>query len=60
MRMSKCHPYISDSLETNDSRQSDCLGAEQFGGTFSIPGLVTVGPNFQIFGEISGTATLHA
>jgi hypothetical protein len=34
-------------------------GAQNFGANFNIPGLVTIGPNFQILGQLSGEAELH-
>ncbi|KAI0141566.1 hypothetical protein GGR57DRAFT_487122 [Xylariaceae sp. FL1272] len=35
------------------------FGANNFGAAFSVPGIVTVGPNFKIYGQISGELTLH-
>lgn len=31
----------------------ELLGLESFGATFSIPGILTVGPNFRIFGNVN-------
>ncbi|KAI3336893.1 carbohydrate-binding module family 18 [Xylariaceae sp. AK1471] len=31
----------------------EIFGAQNFGATFRIPGLVTVGPNFKVFGKIA-------
>ncbi|KAH7038273.1 glycosyl hydrolases family 18-domain-containing protein [Microdochium trichocladiopsis] len=38
----------------------EVFGAQNFGITFTVPGIVTIGPNFKIIGELSGRATLHA
>ncbi|KAI1119842.1 hypothetical protein F5Y10DRAFT_283740 [Nemania abortiva] len=37
----------------------EIFGAQNFGATFSIPGLVTVGPNFKVYGQLAGKLTLH-
>jgi chitinase len=36
------------------------LGAANFGATFTVPGFVTIGPNFRVLGSLDGIATLHA
>ncbi|KAI1381148.1 family 18 glycosyl hydrolase [Hypoxylon crocopeplum] len=36
----------------------ELFGLQNFGATFSIPGIVTIGPNFRIFGQISGLLTI--
>ncbi|KAI1281725.1 carbohydrate-binding module family 18 [Xylaria sp. FL0933] len=37
----------------------EIFGAQNFGATFIIPGLVTVGPNFKVYGQLAGQLTLH-
>lgn len=37
----------------------ELFGAQNFGANFRIPGIVTIGPNFRVFGQLSGKATLH-
>lgn len=37
----------------------ELFGLQNFGATFSVPGIVTIGPNFRVLGSIDGTATLH-
>ena len=36
------------------------LSADQFGAAFAVPGIVTIGPNFQLFGSVQGQLTLGA
>ena len=36
------------------------LSADQFGAAFAVPGIVTIGPNFQLFGSVQGQVTLGA
>ena len=36
----------------------ELFGLENFGATFSVPGILTVGPNFRIFGAVDGQVTL--
>ncbi|KAH9230227.1 glycoside hydrolase family 18 protein [Colletotrichum gloeosporioides 23] len=35
------------------------FGLQNFGATFTVPGIVTIGPNFRVLGQLQGTATLH-
>ncbi|KAI3537270.1 glycosyl hydrolase family 18 [Colletotrichum abscissum] len=37
----------------------ELFGLENFGGTFTVPGIVTIGPNFRVLGQLQGSATLH-
>ncbi|KAK1971060.1 hypothetical protein LY78DRAFT_568603 [Colletotrichum sublineola] len=37
----------------------ELFGLQNFGATFSIPGIVTIGPNFRVLGQVQGTATIH-
>ncbi|KAI0876435.1 hypothetical protein GGS24DRAFT_498865 [Hypoxylon argillaceum] len=37
----------------------EIFGAQNFGATFTIPGLITVGPNFKVYGQLAGQLTLH-
>jgi chitinase len=37
----------------------ELFGLQNFGATFSVPGIVTIGPNFRVLGSVDGTATLH-
>ncbi|KAL6232550.1 hypothetical protein BDW75DRAFT_242829 [Aspergillus navahoensis] len=34
------------------------FSADKFGAAFSVPGIVTIGPNFKLFGQLEGSATL--
>lgn len=36
------------------------FSADQFGATFQVPGIVTIGPNFQLNGKVEGQLTLAA
>ncbi|KAK6341165.1 hypothetical protein TWF696_008251 [Orbilia brochopaga] len=40
--------------------QYELFSLANFGATFNVPGIVTVGPNFRLLGQLSGQATLHA
>ncbi|KAK4097654.1 glycoside hydrolase family 18 protein [Parathielavia hyrcaniae] len=37
----------------------ELFGLQNFGATFSVPGIVTIGPNFRVLGSVEGSATLH-
>jgi chitinase len=37
----------------------ELFGAQNFGATFRVPGIVTIGPNFRIIADLSGDATLE-
>ncbi|KAF6812686.1 glycosyl hydrolase family 18 [Colletotrichum sojae] len=37
----------------------ELFGLQNFGATFAVPGVVTIGPNFRVLGQLQGTATLH-
>lgn len=41
---------VSASYDTGDI---ELFGLQNFGATFSIPGIVTVGPNFKIYGSVN-------
>ena len=45
---------------TFSSNRIELFGLDTFGATFSVPGLVTIGPNFQVFGQLDGQAGVHA
>lgn len=34
-------------------------GVQNFGSPFRVPGLVTIGPNFKLVGQISGEAVMQ-
>ena len=34
------------------------FSADKFGAAFAVPGIVTIGPNFKLFGQLEGSATL--
>jgi chitinase len=34
------------------------FAADKFGATFTVPGIVTIGPNFEVFGKLEGAVTL--
>jgi chitinase len=36
----------------------EIFAADKFGATFSIPGIVTIGPNFKLLGQLEGSALL--
>ncbi|PQE17112.1 glycosyl hydrolase family 18 protein [Rutstroemia sp. NJR-2017a BBW] len=36
-----------------DTKDVELFGLENFGATFSIPGIVTVGPNFKLYGSVN-------
>lgn len=36
----------------------ELFGAHNFGATFCVPGIVTIGPDFRIIGSLSGDASL--
>ncbi|KAK3338506.1 hypothetical protein B0H65DRAFT_446351 [Neurospora tetraspora] len=42
-----------------NSDEVELFGLDKFGATFSIPGLVTVGPNLRVKAQLDGEATLH-
>lgn len=54
-------PQIHSSLllPSFSTGPQELFGLQNFGATFAVPGFVTIGPNFRIFGRIEGTATLH-
>ncbi|RDW92951.1 uncharacterized protein DSM5745_00273 [Aspergillus mulundensis] len=43
------------SFDTGNKR---LFSADKFGAAFTVPGIVTVGPNFEVNGQIEGAATL--
>ncbi|KAH7633186.1 family 18 glycosyl hydrolase [Sordaria sp. MPI-SDFR-AT-0083] len=42
-----------------NSDEVELFGLDKFGATFSIPGLVTIGPNLRVKAQLDGEATLH-
>lgn len=36
-----------------DTGDVELFGLENFGATFAIPGIVTVGPNFKLYGSVN-------
>lgn len=34
------------------------FSADKFGAAFAVPGIVTIGPNFKLYGQLEGSATL--
>jgi chitinase len=36
------------------------FAVSKFGPPFTVPGVVTVGPDMKVVGQLSGTATIHA
>lgn len=39
--------------------KAELFGLQNFGATFTVPGVVTIGPNFRVLGQLQGTARLH-
>ncbi|ETS76426.1 hypothetical protein PFICI_11813 [Pestalotiopsis fici W106-1] len=37
----------------------ELFGAANFGAAFKVPGIVTIGPNLRVLGELTGTFTVH-
>ena len=54
--------FTLDALATAafDSGDILLLSADKFGAGFSVPGILTVGPNFKLFGQVEGAATVGA
>ncbi|RBQ71241.1 hypothetical protein FVER53590_10489 [Fusarium verticillioides] len=52
--------FVVDAAVTSRFDTDDVLmfSADKFGATFSVPGIVTVGPNFKLYGRLEGEATL--
>ena len=52
--------FTLDAIATASFSTGDIelFGLENFGATFSVPGILTVGPNFRIFGAVDGQVTL--
>ncbi|KAI9876312.1 MAG: hypothetical protein M1830_006786 [Pleopsidium flavum] len=52
--------FTLDALTTASFQTGDLelFGLENFGATFSVPGILTVGPNFRVFGSVDGAVTL--
>ncbi|GAW17905.1 hypothetical protein ANO14919_073740 [Xylariales sp. No.14919] len=52
--------FIVDAAVTAFFDTGDVLlfSADKFGAAFSVPGIVTIGPNFKLFGRLEGQATL--
>lgn len=34
------------------------FSADTFGAAFTVPGIMTIGPNFKLYGQLEGKATL--
>ncbi|KAF9892666.1 hypothetical protein FE257_001068 [Aspergillus nanangensis] len=41
-----------------DTGDVQLFSADKFGAAFAVPGIITIGPNFKIFGQVEGEATL--
>lgn len=54
--------FTADAAVTATFNSGDIklLSADQFGAAFAVPGIVTIGPNFQLFGNVQGQVTLGA
>lgn len=52
--------FIVDAAVTAHFDTGDVLmfSADTFGAAFTVPGIVTVGPNFKLYGKLEGKATL--
>lgn len=52
--------FIVDGAITASFDTDDILlfSADRFGAAFAVPGILTVGPNFKLFGRLEGAATL--
>lgn len=52
--------FVVDAAATVYFDTDDVLmfSADTFGAAFTVPGIVTVGPNFKLFGRLEGEATL--
>ncbi|RSL86747.1 hypothetical protein CDV31_016357 [Fusarium ambrosium] len=52
--------FVVDAAVTAHFDTGDVLmfSADTFGAAFSVPGIVTVGPNFKLYGQLEGKATL--
>jgi chitinase len=54
--------FTADAVATAQFKSGDkkLFSADQFGAAFAVPGIVTIGPNFQLFGAVNGQVTLGA
>ncbi|RSL60097.1 hypothetical protein CEP53_005571 [Fusarium sp. AF-6] len=52
--------FVIDAAVTAHFDTGDVLmfSADTFGAAFTVPGIVTVGPNFKLYGQLEGQATL--
>ncbi|KAH7124946.1 hypothetical protein B0J13DRAFT_646964 [Dactylonectria estremocensis] len=52
--------FVVDAAVTAHFDTGDVLmfSADTFGAAFTVPGIVTIGPNFKLFGQLEGKATL--
>ncbi|KAJ4319636.1 hypothetical protein N0V84_006272 [Fusarium piperis] len=52
--------FVVDAAVTAHFDTGDVLmfSADTFGAAFSVPGIVTIGPNFKLYGQLEGKATL--
>lgn len=46
---------VSPKFDTGDI---ELLRGDKFGAAFAVPGIVTIGPNFKLFGQLEGDATI--
>ncbi|KAF7870544.1 hypothetical protein EAF04_004288 [Stromatinia cepivora] len=46
---------VTAHFDTNDILM---FSADKFGAAFAVPGVVTIGPNFKLFGRLEGEATI--
>ncbi|GAP90626.2 putative glycoside hydrolase family 18 protein [Rosellinia necatrix] len=54
--------FTADAVATAqfDSGDKTLVSADQFGAAFAVPGIVTIGPNFKLVGQVKGQLTLGA
>jgi chitinase len=52
--------FVVDAVVTAMFDTGDIMmfSADKFGAAFAVPGIVTIGPNFKLFGRLEGEATL--
>lgn len=52
--------FVIDAAVTAHFDTGDVLmfSADTFGAAFTVPGIVTIGPNFKLYGQLEGKATL--
>ncbi|KAI0965283.1 hypothetical protein F4678DRAFT_467623 [Xylaria arbuscula] len=54
--------FTADAVATAqfDSEDQPLFGGHYFGAPFAVPGIVTIGPSFKLFGAVKGQLTLGA